>query len=87
MQCEAMIDLPEWTGKPPRQCSHSATHMAQGMALCKVHSDGRWPRVQIGDGMIEALREIAHGTSGMGPKTDLAVVQTIARKALGEIQT
>lgn len=35
--------------------------------------------------MIEALREIAHGMSDMGPCTDVAVMKTIARQALGEI--
>lgn len=34
---------------------------------------------------IQALREIAHGTSGVGAHTDAAVMQTIARRALGEI--
>lgn len=33
----------------------------------------------------QALREIAHGTSGRGSRTDAAVMQTIAQRALGEI--
>lgn len=38
-------------------------------------------------GTVAALREIAHGTSGLGAATDVATMQTIARSmALGEIQ-
>lgn len=33
-----------------------------------------------------ALREIAHGSSGAGVRTDIAVMQTIARRALGEVE-
>ncbi len=34
-----------------------------------------------------ALQEIATGASGKGARVDVAVMQTIARKALGEIES
>lgn len=34
---------------------------------------------------VNALREIAHGTSGLGARTDVATMQSTARLALGEI--
>lgn len=86
MRCEAKVKFPSWMNRDPDQCSNSACVMAQGLALCRKHAEGRQPQIAMDDEtLIAALREIAHGSSGTGARTDLAVVQTIARQALGEL--
>lgn len=86
MKCEAPIS-PHWSHPPGgRGCSFEATHLVYGVPMCGVHGRGRANAVAIDPAqLIQALREIAHGSSGDGAATDAAVMQTIARRALGEL--
>lgn len=84
MKCEARIRILDWHRARGRTgCSFEARRMVQGVPMCDKHAEGRGVPIDA-DHMITALREIAHG-SATTPKQTVAVIQTIARRALGEI--
>ncbi len=88
MKCEAHIRLTRWHIWNNRDCcSFRATHLVYGVPMCSKHASDRAGAVPIDPGaLIQSLREIAHGRSDNGPVTDAAVMQTIARRALGELR-
>lgn len=88
MKCEAAI-RPKWYhGTDDKCCSYQATHLVYGVPMCSKHAADRAGAVALNYAvLVKALREIAHGTSGSGARTDVAVMQTIARRALGELGT
>ena len=84
MKCEAHIRILDWHRHRGRTgCSFGARRMVQGVPMCDKHAEGRGVPIDA-DHMIEALRDIAHGSAAT-PQQTVAVMQTIARRALGEI--
>lgn len=84
MRCEAHIRETWWHKHRGRSgCSFEAQRMVQGIAMCERHAEGRGVPIDA-DHMVAALREIAHGSAATAQQT-AAALQTIARRALGEI--
>lgn len=57
--------------------------MVYGVPMCEKHAEGRGVEIDA-DTLVAALRDIAHGRAST-PQQTVAVMQTIARRALGEI--
>lgn len=84
MKCEEQI-RPHWS-HDRTTCSFGATHLVYGIPVCSKHAANRAGAVPIDPArLIEALRDIAGGKAAT-PAQTVAVMQTIARRALGEIR-
>jgi hypothetical protein len=58
--------------------------MVQGVPMCDKHAEGRGVGLDA-ETLVSTLREIAHGEAPTKAQT-VAVMQTLARRALNEIQ-
>ena len=85
MNCEAQIRLTDWHHARGRTgCSFEARRIVQGVPMCDKHAEGRGIALDT-ESLVSTLREIAHGKAPTNAQT-VAVMQTLARRALNEIQ-